>query len=145
MKKWTITEVEERLAEAASVLRRLPEKKLQGYYTVWPEITPEFSDLVGQKDVKPLKPWPLPDAITRMEECLSWTVGLEPVDGKIVWLRASGARWKTVCWTVGLKRSAAHEHWLYGLCLITLKLNRQHAPAKRSRRHIIDLARESSR
>jgi hypothetical protein len=32
-------------------------------------------------------------------------------------------RWKETCWEVGLARAAAHEHWLYALCLIAWRLN----------------------
>jgi hypothetical protein len=42
---------------------------------------------------------PSPQAISRMEETLTWTACLDPVDGKIVWMRAHGERWKTICWT----------------------------------------------
>lgn len=55
--------------------------------------------------------WP-----SRMEIILNWASWLEPVDAKIVWLRASGTRWKEICWDVGLARVAAHEHCLYALC-----------------------------
>ena len=41
--------VEERLADAADVLRRLPETKVQGFYSVWPQYRYEFADLVGQE------------------------------------------------------------------------------------------------
>ena len=60
----------------------------------------------------------------RMEETLIRTACLEPVDGKIVWLRAYGTRWKTICWTVGLQRSAAHQHWLFGLALGSVEVQR---------------------
>lgn len=139
---WTPSLVEERLTEAASVLKRLPEPKLQGYYNLWPRIIYEFSDLVGQEP-RPMRVLPSPAAISRMEETLTWTVGLDPVDGKIVWMRAFGERWKTICWTVGLQRSAAHEHWLYGLCVIAWRLNRRHIPKRRSKRYVIDMVREA--
>jgi hypothetical protein len=32
-----------------------------------------------------------------MEEALGWLPRLEPIDAKIVWLRASGERWKSIC------------------------------------------------
>ena len=86
---------------------------------------------------------PSPLAISRMEETLTWTACLDPVDGKIVWMRAHGERWKTICWTVGLQRSAAHEHWLYSLCIIAFRLNRQSVPKLRSRRYIIGVMRRS--
>ena len=35
---------------------------------------------------------PLPQAISRMEETLTWTACLEPTDGKIVRMKAHGER-----------------------------------------------------
>jgi hypothetical protein len=118
------------------VLKRLPEPKLQGYYNLWPRIIYEFSDLVGQEP-RPMRVLPSPAAISRMEETLTWTIGLDPVDGKIVWMRAFGERWKTICWTVGLQRSAAHEHWLYALCVIAWRLNGRRLSRNASKRRVI--------
>jgi len=142
MDKWTPSLVEARLAEAAFVLKRLPEPRREGYFSTWPEIIHSFADKVGQEP-KPMRVLPSPLAISRMEETLTWTACLDPVDGKIVWMRAHGERWKTICWTVGLQRSAAHEHWLYSLCIIAFRLNRQSVPKLRSRRYIIGVMRRS--
>ncbi len=138
--RWTPSLVEERLAEAAFVLKRLPEPRRQGYFNLWPAIRRSAEELAGMEP-KPMRVIPSPAAISRMEETLSWTVGLDPIDGKIVWLRAFGERWKTICWTVGLQRSAAHEHWLYALCVIAWRLNRRHIPKRRSKRYVIDMVR----
>ena len=116
---------------------------MRGYFNTWPRMVDEFSDLVGQEPPKMRRPWPQPAAITRMEETLSWTIGLDPVDAKIVWLRAGGERWKTICWKVGLARAAANEHWLYALCVIAWRLNGRRVPGKRSRRHVIGLVRDA--
>ena len=140
MAEWTPNLVEARLAEAAWVLGRLPEPQRQGYFNVWPEMIHSFADKVGQEP-KPMRVLPSPPAISRMEETLTWTTNLEPIDGKIVWLRAHGARWKSVCHAVGLQRSAAHQHWLYALCVIALRLNRRSVPKLRSRRHIVEMVR----
>ncbi len=142
MTEWTPSLVEARLAEAALVLKRLPEVKVQGYFSTWPKIFYEFSDLVGQEP-RPMRVLPSPAAISRMEETLTWTVGLAPIDGKIIWLRAFGGRWKTICWTVGLQRSAAHEHWLYALCVIAWRLNQRRVPKLRSRRYVIEMVRQA--
>ena len=139
MTQWTPSLVEARLSEAASVLKRLPEPRRQGYFNTWPDYFYEFADLVGQEP-QPMRLVPSPAAISRMEEALSWTVGLEPTDGKIVWLRAHGERWKTICWTVGLHRTAAHEHWLYALCVIAFKLNGRRLRRNLSKRKVIELA-----
>lgn len=144
MTQWTPTLVEERLAEAASVLRALPDHRIQGYHSAWPKVLHEFSDLVGQAPRRTR--WqPSPEAISRMEETLSWTVGLEPIDGKIVWMKASGARWKIICCVVGLERSAAHQHWLYALCVISFGLNGRRFNRNLSKRKVIELAGAAQR
>ena len=137
--KWTPSLVEARLAEAAFVLKRMPEPRLSGYFSTWPEFVHSFADKVEQEP-KPMRVLPSPQAISRMEETLTWTAGLDPVDGKIIWMKAHGQRWKTICWTVGLQRSAAHQHWLYGLCVISLRLSKRGFNSKLSMQQVIKRA-----
>lgn len=139
---WTPKLVEERLAEAAAVLRRLPEPRQQGFFNTWPRYSYEFADLVEQELQQTSLPPPSPASISRMEGTLAWTIGLEPTDGRIVWLRAQSTPWKAICWKVGLQRSAANERWLYALCVIAMQLNRQPVPKNRSRRYIIERVRD---
>ena len=106
MNDWTPEMVEQRLVEAAAVLRRLPAVRVGGYFSTWPKMKVEFSDLVGQTPEPMRLPPPPAAAISRMEATLSWTIGLDPIDAKIVWLRAGGERWKTICWKVGLARAS---------------------------------------
>ena len=140
MDRWTPSLVEARLSEAAFVLKRLPEPRLRGYFSTWPEIIHSFADQVGQEP-KRMRVLPSPQAISRMEETLSWTVGLDPVDGKIVWLRAYGYRWREICRAVGLQRASAHHHWVYALCLIAHRLNNRRLNPRLSMQQVIDLAR----
>jgi len=84
MSSWTPALVEARLSEAAFVLKRLPEPRLSGYFSTWPEVVQSFADKVEQQP-KPMRLLPSPAAISRMEETLTWTAGLAPMDGKIVW------------------------------------------------------------
>jgi hypothetical protein len=137
--EWTPSMVEARLSEAAYVLKRLPEPRLSGYFSTWPEFVYSFADKVGQEP-KPMRVLPSPQAISRMEETLTWTAGLDPIDGKIVWMKAYGERWKSICWAVGLQRSAAHQHWLYGLSVISLRLNKRRFNGKLSKQRVIKLA-----
>ena len=137
--EWTPSMVEARLFEAAFVLKRLPEPRLSGYFSTWPEFVYSFADKVGQEP-KPMRVLPSPQAISRMEETLTWTAGLDPIDGKIVWMKAYGERWKSICWTVGLQRSAAHQRWLYGLSVISLRLNKRRFNSKLSKQRVIKLA-----
>jgi hypothetical protein len=93
---------------------------------------------------EPMRP-PPPSAAanSRMQVTLGWMPWLETVDAKIVWLRASGTRWKAICWAVGLTRAAAHEHWLYALCVIAWRLNGRERVKHIGRRRLIALARSA--
>ena len=137
MNDWTPAMVEERLIEAAAVLRRLPRERGQGYFSTWPQTFVEFSDLVGQTPEPMRLPPPSAAAISRMDSALPWLLWLAPLDAKIVWRRASGERWKSICWSVGLARAAAHEHWLYALCVVAWRLNGRAAPKGVGRRELI--------
>jgi hypothetical protein len=129
--------IEERFIEAAEVMKRLPEVCVPGYFNTWPKMVVEFADRVGQEPPRLRLPPPAPDAISRMEETLLWLRWLEPQDAKLVWARANGERWKTICWTIGLTRSSAHLHWRYALSVIVLRLSKQNIPSKRSRQFIV--------
>ena len=143
--RWTPAMVEERLVEAADILKRLPSPRVQGFYSLWPAIAPSFDDLVGQTPRPMTRPWPAPDAIDRMEETLDWLKWLEPEDVKLVWARAENTPWKMVCWRFGISRPTAHRRWQYAVSVITWRLNGRHPPAKRSRRFVIERARSLSR
>jgi Domain of unknown function (DUF6362) len=135
--QWTVMMVEERVVEAADVMKRLPDVCVPGHFNTWPRILSEFSDLVSREPTRGTRVAPSANAISRMEEALEWLKWLEPMDRKIVWLRASGMRWKNVCGIVGLGRAACHEHWLHALCLIALRLSGCRVPRNCSRRRLI--------
>jgi hypothetical protein len=141
--RWTPAMVEERLIEAADILKRLPAPRIQGFYSLWPAIAPSFDDLVGQTPRPMSRAWPAPDAIDRMEASFDWLKWLEPVDRKIVSMRASGERWKNVCWKVGLSRPAAWQHWAAALCVIAMKLNGERVPKHRSRVRAAEMRRRA--
>lgn len=140
MGDWTPACVEERLHEAADVMKRLPEVRVQGYYSLWPKMLAEFSDLVGQEPQPLKRPPPSPDAITRMEETLGWLRWLEAEDAKLAWARAERTPWKMICWRFGVCRATAHRRWEYALSLITWRLNGWRVPGKRSRRFVVERA-----
>jgi hypothetical protein len=139
--KWTPSLIEERFVDAADVMKRLPNVRVPGHFNTWPAVMAEFADLIGREPERLRRGPPGPEAITRMEEALEWLRWLEPTDAKIVWLRASGQRWKEICWKVGLARASANEHWLYALCVMAHRLNGSVHTASRSRRRFIEKAR----
>lgn len=136
--RWTPLLVEARIVEAVDVLRRLPEQKVRGYFGAWPEIVHDFADKVGLEPTPMRRPPPSAGAITRMDETLTWMAWLDPVDAQIIWLRAAGLPWKIVCARVGMARTATHQHWMYGLCIMAWKLNGRRLPRNLSRRQVIE-------
>lgn len=136
--RWTASLVEERMVEAADTLKRLPEERVQGYFSTWPPVIRDYWEAFGREDVRLRRGPPSAAAIDRMDEALAWLAWLDPAEARIVWLRASGERWKTVCWKVGLARTAAHQHWMYALCVISWRLNGRLLPHNVSRRRVIE-------
>ena len=132
-KHWTPLLVEEQLAEAADVLKRLPEEQVQGYFSTWPEVVRSVYDAFGWHDPVLKRPWPSPASIDRMDEAMRWLRWLEPVGAKIVWSRASGKRWKPICYVAGMGRTAAWERWVMGLCVIAMRLNGIDIPKRPAR------------
>ena len=143
MADWTPLLVEERFVEAAGVLKRLPEERVQGYFSVWPEVVRSVHDAFGWHEPVLRRPWPSPASIDRMDETISWLRWLEPDVAKIVWLRASGNRWKSICVEVGLQRTAVHQRYLFGQCVIAWRLNGRRVPRNRSRRDVIAMVQSA--
>jgi len=44
-----------------------------------------------------------------------------------------------------MQRSAAHEHWLYALCVIAFRLNGRRLNRNHSKRHVIAQAESAKR
>lgn len=140
---WTPSLVETYMAEAADVLARLPDARMRGYVTSWPPMVREFWESFGWQEAVLKRPPPSAAAIDRMDMALRWLLWLDPVDARIVWLRACGRPWKEVCWQSGLARAAANQHWLFALCVIAWKLNGKSLPRHLSRRDLIAATRAS--
>jgi hypothetical protein len=132
--RWTPLMVEERLVEAADVMRRLPDVRVPGHFNTWPPIVVEFADRVGQEPEPMRLPPPAPAAISRMEETPGWLRWLKAEHAKLVWARAEGTPWKQICWRFGIARATAHRRWRYGLSVMAYQLNGQRLITKRSRR-----------
>ena len=141
---WTPSQVEDRLEEAADVLKRLPEQKVQGYFNVWPEMVQSFADMVGQTPEPMRRPPPSPASISRMDETLTWMNHLDAEDARLVWMRAERTPWKGICWRFGVSRSTAIRRWRFALSVLALRLNGQRVSTKRSRSFVIRNAQRLS-
>jgi hypothetical protein len=116
------SEVEERLRSAARTLRRLPDKKVQGYFSTWPTIIRDPLEVL-QMEPEPMRIRPSMSDITEMEEVLFvWLKWLEPEERRLVWLRAERVRWKLICGRFGVGRTKAWEMYRRALACIAAKL-----------------------
>jgi hypothetical protein len=136
---WNNALVAGRCKSACDVLRRQPPVQAKGYFGVWPHFKPEFSDLVGRK-LEPMKrPLPSPREITYMEETMWWTVGLEEIDGNIVWLKARRYIWKEIAPVVGLSPAVTMDNWNYANWVIAQRLNGRPFVKLPSKRYVLDV------
>ena len=123
----TITEtekyVEERLREAARTLRRLPDKKVQGYISSWPPIKRDEMEIL-QMEAEPMRIRPSNEDISEMEEVLFvWLRWLDVEERKLVWLRAERVRWKLICGRFGVGRTKAWEMYKHALATMAKRID----------------------
>ena len=136
MTEWTRDMVEERIVEAAWVLKKLPGPWVQGYFSTWPDILRSARE-IADGDPMPMKVLPSPQAISRMEEAITWNQYLERDDARLMWDRAAGVSWKELCYRFGISRPTATRRWEYALCVIAWRLNGRQVNCKRGRDFLI--------
>jgi hypothetical protein len=136
MTEWTRDRVEERVREAAVVLAKLPGLPSQGYFSTWPDVLLSAREIARQEP-KPMRVLPSPQAITRMEEAITWSRFLEPDDAHLMWDRAAGVAWKGICYRFGISRPTAHRRYDYALSVIAWRLNGRQVHHRRGRRFVI--------
>lgn len=120
--KWTPSRVADHMEEAVLTLRRLPPVKVQGYFSVMPDIMRTSLEIM-QQEKKPLRLRALPDAITRLEQTFEWMPWLEVEERKLLWKRGANVRWKSICWELGCDRSTAWRRWVIALTKVSVHLN----------------------
>lgn len=120
--KWDGKLVAERLEEAAETLKRLPGEQMRGYRSSWPETIPTWEDYGWNKAKVRLGP-PLPEAIDRMDESMTWLRWLEKDQVRLVWSRAERIPWKLIMQKFGICRETARQKYLVALVNIASRLN----------------------
>jgi len=114
--------VEDRIRDAARTLRRLPEERVQGYFSTWPKIKRDEMEIL-QMEKEPMRIRPSSDDITQMEEVLFvWLRWLEVDERKLVWQRAERVRWKLICAQFGVGRTKAWEMYKCALGKIAARI-----------------------
>ena len=114
--------VEDRIHEAARTLRRLPEERVQSYFSTWPKIKRDEMEVL-QMEKEPMRVRATSDDITEMEEVLFvWLRWLEVDERKLVWQRAERVRWKLICAQFGVGRTKAWEMYKCALGKIAARI-----------------------
>lgn len=121
-KLWTKEMVAEHFEEAVYTLSKLPDFKVPGYFSTWPEI--EYTPNERMMQMKfPSRPMATPDQVTRLEQTFDWMPWITVEERKLIWKRANRIGWKTISWQFGCDRTTAWRKWSIGLEKIAARLN----------------------
>jgi len=129
----TAAQITERLEAAALTLRRLPNPSgsgARGYGSSWPDVVQEAKDAYGYHSTR-VRVLPSPQDIQNMDEALGWLALLaDPLDRRILWMRADGHRWRAICHRVGLVRQTAHRRAVAAVLTIEKRLAAAARPSR---------------
>ncbi len=122
---WTAQDVANQFEEAIYTLKRMPKAVNLGCRSNWPPMVMTMLEQL-QQDKKPMRLGPpLPEAITRMEQTLTWVSWIENEDErKLIWLRATRTPWKMICARFGVSKTTAWNCWCDILEEIATHLNK---------------------
>lgn len=83
------------LIQAASIHRRLPEVRPQGYQTLWPTtLKDDWERLYDLLNGRSTLGSPMPPEITFHEEVMTWLRQLDRKQQQLCWMRANRIPWK---------------------------------------------------
>ena len=121
-REWTADCVADHFEEAFRTLRKLPPVKAQGYFGTWPQVLRTKREIAAMEP-EPMRVWPSPAAITRLERTFDWVAWLEEPERKLVWSRAARVPWKVIAGEMGCDRTTAWRRWQLALTKIAARLN----------------------
>lgn len=122
--RWNEKSVMAHLEEAAGIHRRLPEVKVRGYYSLWPEtLKDDWHRLYDAMHSKTRLGPPMPPEVTYHEQIMAWLRWLDPYSQKIVWMRANRVPWKIIASAIGKGKTTLWQEMKSSLSLIAAKLN----------------------
>ena len=85
------------LEDAASIHRRLPEVKVAGYFSLWPEtMADDWTRLYDAVNGQNRLGSPMPREVSYHEEIMEWLRWLDRHQQQIVWMRANRIPWKVL-------------------------------------------------
>ena len=121
-RSWTTDDVADHFEAAFRTLRKLPPVKAQGYFGTWPQVLRTKREIAAMEP-EPMRVWPSPAAITRLEQTFDWVLWIEEPERKLVWSRAARVPWKVIAGEMGCDRTTAWRRWQLALTTIAARLN----------------------
>lgn len=127
-------QITDRLEAAAITLRRLPAPAgsgARGFGSSWPDVVQEVRHAYGYNSTR-IRVTPSAKDIQMMDEALGWLSLLkDPLDRRILWMRAENHRWRTICIRVGLVRQTCHRRAVAAVLTIEKSLAHRERPVSR--------------
>lgn len=121
--KMTVSDVVDRLEQAAHTLRRQPSVRVKGYQSFWPDIVYSPAEAYGWEVARHVRSIPTGKEIDQMDEALTWINFLDDsYEAKLVWARACRVKWKILEYKFGFSRRKLFTDWQRAIIKITLFL-----------------------
>lgn len=111
------------LEDAAAIHRRLPEVKVPGYFSLWPEtLSDDWTRLHDAVNGKTRLGSPMPNEVTFHEEVMEWLRWLDRYEQQLVWMRANRIPWKVLTEQFGKSKTTLWRDTSRGLNRISSML-----------------------
>ena len=112
------------LESAAGIHRRLPEVKVAGYFSLWPEtMKDDWTQLYETVNGRSRLGSPMPHEVTYHEEVMAWLRWIPRNEQQIIWMRANRLPWKSLEYEFGMERTKLWRTMNFGLIRIASILN----------------------
>lgn len=112
------------LEEAADIHRRLPNVRVLGYHTMWPEtMKDDWERLYDMIHGKSRPGSPMPKQVTFSEEIMAWMRWVNRYEQQIIWPRANKIPWKILEGEFGKSKPTLWRDMNSGLIRIASALN----------------------
>jgi hypothetical protein len=126
--QWSECTVMAYLEEAASIHRRLPQVKVPGYFSLWPDtLKDDWEQLYDAVNRRTRLGSPMPHEVTYHEQIMDWLRWIDRDQQQIVWMRANRLPWKILVAELGQSKTTLWRQQRNALARIAAKLETNHA------------------
>jgi len=132
---WNEKIVMSHLIHAASIHRRMPPIKVQGYFSLWPEtLKNDWERLYDQLNGRTTLGAPMPPEVTYHEKVMDLLSCLDRNEQQITWMRANKIPWYIVVQDLQTSQSTLQRRMRVALNRLIQELNRRDVSGEYYRR-----------